>query len=549
MPACSHPRRCPAIMLQLACALSLLTLTLACIAGTPGLRFAPTVKFVLENGAKVSDTATITVKATTPGGEGVEKVEFYVDDKLRGTDSSTPYEIEWDTLSDSEGAHILRAVAFDAKGNTSSAKINVTVDNDLGKGAEAHAETALAALKDGNVDSAARFARRALKIEPANLSAARAYSGVLRQRGQIGEALNTLEKATLADNDTAIRLDLIALHMAHADAADSTEDFLKDAASAMDLFKKVQDIRAAAAGADATAKGDILFGSRNWIGAIQSYQKCGASEDAPIACVNRMVLAMIMANRPRDAASTARSAIRAKHGDASTQALLGVIALNDHNFTKARELVQDGVENRNLPSLIVAGYADLAMKRTKKAREEAEQAVAIAPDSADVQLLRAYLLPDAQDARKALVRSMELNPLLAEAYVQRGFQIMLSRDAKRYEAADQMLDVAYKMDPKSNYTLMGKALSFIGQRRANEAEPLLATLLEQDKNGADVHVATALNLSLLDKTLKITEHLNTALKLDPDRWADVFVPKAPDLISRVYRYRFAPVILPSSLSK
>ena len=541
MPACSKPIRFSAFasVLMLFVPLSLLA----------GPRSAPTVKFVLEEGAKVSDTTTITVKAKTPDDSGIEKVEFYIDNQLKFTDSSTPYEFDWDTLGDTEGAHALKAVAFDAKGNTASAKLSVTVDNELGKGAEAHAETALAALKEGNVDSAAKFARRALKVDPTNLTAARAYSGVLRQRGQLAEAVTVLDKAKIPDNDTVVRLDLIALHMAKGDAADSTEEFLKDAAAAVDIYKQVQNVRLAGAAGDPVAKGDILFGSRNWVGAIQSYQKCGAPEDAPVACVNRLILADIMANRSRDAELTSRTVVRAKHADVNTLALIGLMALNNHDFKKAREVVQDGVENRNVPSLIVAGYADLAMKQVKRSREEAEQAVAVSPDSADVQLLRAYLLADAQDARKAFVRSLELNPMLAEAYVQRGYQILLSRDAKRFDAADQMLDVASKLDPTSNYALMGKALSFIAQRRPNEAEPLLNMVLDQDKNAADVHVATALNLSLLDKTLKITEHLNIALKLDPDRWADVFVPKPMDLIARDYRYRFSPVIFPASFTK
>src|SRR5262249_26294335 len=75
---------------------------------------APTVKFVLEDGAKVSDRATITVKAATPDDSGIEKVEFYVDNKLRFTDTSVPYEYEWDTLADTEGTHAIKAIAFDA---------------------------------------------------------------------------------------------------------------------------------------------------------------------------------------------------------------------------------------------------------------------------------------------------------------------------------------------------------------------------------------------------------------------------------------------------
>jgi tetratricopeptide (TPR) repeat protein len=404
-------------------------------------------------------------------------------------------------------------------------------------------------LKAGNVELAANYARRAIKIDPTNLPAARAYAGVLRRRGQLGEAISVLDKATIPDNDLATRTDLMALHMAKADASDSTEEFLKEADSAVELYKKVHSLRLAAAGTDPVARGDELVAAREWTAAVQSYQKCGPPDEAPVPCVNRQILALILGGRIRDADAVVRTVVRNKRADVNTQALIGLIALTDHNFKKARDTVQEGVENRNVASLIVAAYADLAAKQPKRAQEEAELARSIAPDNADVQLLRAYAEPDDAVARTAFVRSLELNPLLAEAYAQRGFHVLLQRDKDRFQAADALFDAAAKIDPKTAYVQVGKAVSFIAQRRPNEAEPLLDALLEQDKNAPELHVAVALNNSLLDKTLKITDHLNTALKLDPERWADVYVLKPNDLVSRIYKYRYPPVVLPASLSK
>lgn len=540
MSARLTPRSLPFLLCLFALALPL---------AAPAARFNPTVKFELEDGAKVSDMTTVIVKAATPDDSGIDKVEFYVDNQLKFTDTSTPYEFAWDTLAETEGAHALKAVAFDSKGNTATAKINVAIDNELGKGAEAHAASAAAALKEGNVDLAAKYARRALKIDPENLAASRAYAGVLRQRGQLAEAVDVLDKAKIADDDVATRVDLMALHMAKADAADSTEDFLKEANTALDIYKKVHDLRLKSAGTEPVARGDELMAGRQWVLADQQYQKCGAADEAPAACVNRRALALIMAGRSKDADSVLRTLIRNKHADQNTQALVGLLAMSSHDYKKAREAVQDGVEAKNVAALIVAAYSDLASKQMAKARDEAEAANSIAPDSADVQLLRSYLLADDVEAKRAFVRALELNPMLAEAYTQRAFHVMLERDVKRFQAADQLLEMAAKIDPENRYTMMGRAVSFLGQRRPNEAEPLLNTLLEQDKNAPDVYVASALTDSLLDKTLKITEKLNTALKLDPDRWTDVFVLKPNDLIARVYRYRYPPFVMPSSLAK
>lgn len=512
-------------------------------------RVNPTVKFVIEDGAKVSDVTTVTIKASTTDDSGIDKVEFYVDDQLKGADTSTPYEFAWDTLEGTEGAHALKAVAFDGKGNTASAKISVTVDNELGKGAEAHAAAAAAALKEGNVDLAAKLARRALKIDPANLAAARAYSGVLRQRGQLAEAVAVLDKAAIPDNDIATREALVALHLAKADASDSTEAFLQEANAAIDIYKKASALRVAAAGADPVEKGDALIAARDWEGAIQAYEKCGPADTAPISCANRRVLALVLAGRIPEAESNIRAITRAKHADTATQAVAGFVALNQHDFQKARQTVQQGVDENNVASLIVAAYADYATKEYAKAREEADKAAKLAPDSADVQLLRAYVSADDSVARRAYVHALELNPMLAEGYALRAYQVMASGDPGRFQTADLLLEAAAKLDPKSAYVQMGRALSYIGQKRSNEAEPFLNQVLEADKTAADAHVAEALNLSLLDKTLRINDHLSAALKLDPERWNDTLVPKPAELITRVNRYRNPPVLLPSSLGK
>jgi tetratricopeptide (TPR) repeat protein len=512
-------------------------------------RVNPTVKFVLEDGAKVSDIASVTIKASTTDDGGIDKVEFYIDDQLKGADSSTPYEFEWNTLEGTEGAHALKAVAFDAKGNTTTAKINVTVDNELGKGAEAHAQAASAALKEGNVDLAANLARRALKIDPMNLAAARAYSGVLRQRGQVAEAVAVLDKATIPDSDIPTREALVALHMAAADASNSTESFLQEANASIEIYKKLSALRVAAAGTDPVAKGDALVAARNYPAAIAAYEKCGPSDTAPVACANRRVLALILAGQIRDAESNIRTITRAKNADASTKALVGFIALNRHDFKTARDTVQQGVEESNVASLIVAAYSDYAMKQVAKAREEAGKAFMLAPDSADVQLVRAFVSADDAVSHRAYVRALELNPMLAEAYALRAYEVMGTGDPGRFQTADLLLEQATKLDPKSAYVQMGRGLSYVGQKRGNEAEPFLGAVLDADKTAADVHVAEALNLSMLDKTLRINDHLSAALKLDPENWADTLVPKTADLITRVNRYRNPPVLLPSSLGK
>ncbi len=90
---------------------------------------APTVSIIApSNGATVSGTISFSANATD--NESMERVEFYVDGSLIGTDTYSSYSINWDTTTVSNGSHTLQAKAYDAVGNEGTfSTITVTVDN------------------------------------------------------------------------------------------------------------------------------------------------------------------------------------------------------------------------------------------------------------------------------------------------------------------------------------------------------------------------------------------------------------------------------------
>ena len=80
------------------------------------------------NGNYVKGAININANATDDS--GIDKVEFYTDSSLLGTDNSAPYSVTWNTTSLLDGLHTLFAKAFDIFGNfASSATVSVTVDN------------------------------------------------------------------------------------------------------------------------------------------------------------------------------------------------------------------------------------------------------------------------------------------------------------------------------------------------------------------------------------------------------------------------------------
>ncbi|WP_318556464.1 Ig-like domain-containing protein [Geobacter anodireducens] len=80
------------------------------------------------NGATVA--GTVSMAATASDNVGVSKVEFYVNNVLKGSDTTSPYAYSWDTTSAANGSYTLTAKAYDAAGNVGqSSSVTVSVNN------------------------------------------------------------------------------------------------------------------------------------------------------------------------------------------------------------------------------------------------------------------------------------------------------------------------------------------------------------------------------------------------------------------------------------
>jgi len=92
---------------------------------------APTVNITEpSNGSSVARRSEVTLTATaTDSASGVAQVAFFVDGKTLGTDTTSPYQLVWNTRKTSFGQHTLTAVATDVAGNAATSAgvtINVT---------------------------------------------------------------------------------------------------------------------------------------------------------------------------------------------------------------------------------------------------------------------------------------------------------------------------------------------------------------------------------------------------------------------------------------
>ncbi len=88
-----------------------------------------------------SVNGVVPIAATAFDSVGVERVEFYADGSLVGTDSSAPYSASWDVSGQTEGSwHLLSAIAYDLAENKGYSDTIAVVIGALGPRSVFHGE-------------------------------------------------------------------------------------------------------------------------------------------------------------------------------------------------------------------------------------------------------------------------------------------------------------------------------------------------------------------------------------------------------------------------
>jgi len=86
----------------------------------------PTVSITSpKNGAKI--TGNVTIEASASDDKGINKINFYIDNQLKTSDTISPYRYYWDTSNASQGSHSIKVIAYDTVGQTAEHQISVNV--------------------------------------------------------------------------------------------------------------------------------------------------------------------------------------------------------------------------------------------------------------------------------------------------------------------------------------------------------------------------------------------------------------------------------------
>ena len=99
------------------------------IAASFAAHAAPTVSFSAPADGQTLSGSLKQSSACEVGGNSIKRVRFYLDSSALNVDNNPPWQCNLDTTKFSNGTHVLRAVAFDSAGASTSAQISVNIQN------------------------------------------------------------------------------------------------------------------------------------------------------------------------------------------------------------------------------------------------------------------------------------------------------------------------------------------------------------------------------------------------------------------------------------
>ncbi len=485
--------------------------------------FKLTIDF--KDGDKIHDVTKVVAHAESS--DGIDKVEFFVDDQLKATANGIPYTYLWDTIADKEGQHTLALTAYDANGQTKKVTVAVEIDNELGLGADALAKTAHTALLAGDKEKAGAYARRSMKADASCLLAARVVAALAAKDFDWDKAVATLEKGAGYDSDPDSITEMAGYKMHRALRPEN-------AASFVSLLKSVQELRQTGAdrnvervkakeAANHEAVGDTLIAAGHYKAAQLEYQKAG--DGMPVTTANRVALAYALQDNIDLAIAFVRPMLQDKKADRVTRAIYGLALLRKQKFVEARAIVEPDLASGYPAANIIAAYADVVDGNTVKAVAEAQAAVAGAPKAADARYVNSMIIRNLSDSETELVQVVNLAPFQSGPYIDYAARIALQKNADRVEDALKLIEMVLSREPENLGAKLAKVLILTSKNRDAEAEPIL-DYIARHSTAPDVEMIAAIFLTHKSKVGQAQQYWDAARRQDPKHFDFLVVPAA-----------------------
>jgi hypothetical protein len=441
----------------------------------------------------VEKTFRVTVQSDNP----ITKVEFYVGDTLRDSDSSTPYEFTIDPLNEQEGDFKVSFVAYSSEGERGKKDLTLKIASGASKGLDALIEEGNNALIERKWEEAIHAGRVALKAKagynPARIIIARAYMG----QGVWDKAQQFAEDALAADANYAEGRELLAT--INLKKAFTT---LNRGGDKNESLKAVADAMVAAVGyrrtnldamADklpaVTAENMLKVADGNiramrYDAAIRALWPTFIKDPKRADLGNRIAYAQIRLSRNADAARTLNEMEKQNALDAygsALQAVLLAIAGQDANSDK---VMADAIGNDPENLGVRTGQVYVALKRGRSSAF-GNLVTSLAKDEGQRTEVNTYLfimldsLRSFTDADERFLQAVLTEPANSDAYIERGNQALYMvssgriKDANdvayQFAAADAYYQAGLKAWPESGQALTAIALLRARQNKWSEA--------------------------------------------------------------------------------
>lgn len=424
--------------------------------------YPPRLTITPETGSTVSDVVEVRVTSNEP----LKRVEFFLDGNLVGTDATTPYTWEWDTLSVDEGEHLLTLRVIDWNNRVASTEVRYRVDNGLSRGGAYYLEQARQHLSARQWNDALKAARRAARLLPNDGQAhhllAQAWLGV----SQWTKAVESAEQAVklLPSPETYDTLAQAHLRVAFVQMVD-TEKRFASLQAAVESAVRGSELRLAQAKTP-VEKARALAKRGRLEDAATTYLQAGNTAESLLAAAR----CYLLAGSWQDAERMCNLAER-RAADKTTVSVYRALALSLRGrLPEARTALEQLQETEALRTLFALARANVALREMRAS--EALRAVlplrerGATSDALETLLTAAFAeareFPRAEDHfREALLQ----NPLNWQALAQKGYEMLAVGSVA---TASRYFELAARIRPEDSWVLCGQALCAQDKRRAVE---------------------------------------------------------------------------------
>ena len=513
---------------------------------------------------------TVDVKVTVTADATVNSVEFYVNDELRHTDTSTPYTFTLDTMPEKEGALKLSIGAYAANGESKKVDLNLTVDNGVSLGAKYHVDNAIKFLQVSKWDEALQAARVALKADEnsadAKIAMARAYMGKQefdRAQQWAEDAMITKESVQVHELLAVINADrAFSIISRSGDRGDALKNITTAMRAAIVQKKASVDLQLKELGSVTDANRlkvvDLMLQKHDYSAARRLLLEKFNEGTPDLAIGNRLVYATFRSGRITEAFRLMELMKKKGTMDATTYANEAALRAFYRHWDMAESAIKDGgFDDANSPSLISAAAYVALMQGNKTAagsqvRRMLDRNI---DDSAALYFTQTLMFFTGQysAARDYFHKTIVKDPLTMDSYIERGYEALMivqnppagfEKDKPVVlEQALAFFELALAVKPDSAIALNGVALAKLYQGKGAEALVSAKAAVAAGPEDPWNHYTLAAAHNATSDYRAAIAAVDAGGKLDPDVLRGRNVPSTGEAFDYTYRYARYPLLV------